>query len=89
MALNAAEHQCSVILLAAASATFGIIVGTNDPYKARAMLYRVRKELGDSTLAGLHIRVSPDNTEGAVWIIRRNQASAFNITSITEAESLL
>jgi hypothetical protein len=89
MALSPVELQCSVILNAAISATFGLVVRTNDPYKARAMLYRVRKELGDTELAGLHIRVSPDDTEGSLWVIRRNSAAAFNISQIVTAESLL
>jgi hypothetical protein len=89
MALSPVELQCSTILLAAASATFGLVVRTNSPYKARAMLYRVRKELGDTTLEGLHIRVSPDDTEGAIWVIRRNQAAPFSISALTAAEELL
>ena len=89
MALSATEVQCSIILTEAASATFGLVVKTNDPYKARAMLYRVRKELGDTELAGLHIRVSPDDSEGAIWIIRRSQAAPFSISAIASAEELL
>lgn len=89
MALSPLELQVSTILLAAASATFGLVVKTNSPFKARAILYRIRKELGDSTLDGLHIRVSPDDAEGALWIIRRSQAAAFSISAIVEAEDLL
>ena len=89
MTLSATEVQCAIILAEAASATFGLVVKTNDPYKARAMLYRVRKEVGDVEWQGLHIRVSPDNSEGAIWIIRRSQAAPFSISAIAAADDLL
>lgn len=68
--MNSLEMQCVTILQAAASAEYGIVLKTNDPAKARATLYRVRKDLGDTELAKLMIRVSPDDSEGELWIIR-------------------
>ena len=63
------EVSCASVLYAAASSTFGIVVRTNDPTKARAAIYRFRNTLSDPELASLSIRVSPENSEGAIWIL--------------------
>lgn len=64
------EHQCASILSAAASAEFGLVLRTNDPARARALLYKVRKDIGDSEWNKLMIRISPDDSEHELWIIR-------------------
>jgi hypothetical protein len=64
------DMQCRAILYAAASAEIGIVVRTNDPVRARLALYKVRRELGDTELAKLQIRVSPTDSEHEIWIIR-------------------
>lgn len=64
------EIQCHTILLAASTAEFGLVVKTNDPYRARASLYGFRTKLGDPELATLQIRVSPNDSEQEIWIIR-------------------
>jgi hypothetical protein len=64
------DMHLGVIWYAAASSDLGIVVRTNDPTKARAQLYHFRNQLNDPELKPLHIRVAPDNTEGAIWIIK-------------------
>lgn len=66
------ELQCATILREARSATHGVVVLTNDPAKARATFYRVRKMLGDVDLAEIQIRVSPNDTEHELWLINRS-----------------
>jgi hypothetical protein len=78
------ETQCAHILNTAKDATFGIIVKTNNPTKARAAFYRTRKLLGDVELDPLHIRVSPDDSEGELWIIRRSEAPSFDLGTVVE-----
>jgi hypothetical protein len=73
------EQQCLTVLQAAASATVGLCIKTNDPYRARASLYRFRKEFGDQTLSILQIRVSPTDSEHEIWIIRPTSAQAVTI----------
>lgn len=67
------DMQCLTILQAAACADIGLCVKTNDPYKARASLYKFRKDIGDVTLTSLQIRVSPNDSEGEIWILRNQQ----------------
>jgi hypothetical protein len=77
------EISCAAVLYAAVSAPLGIVVRTNNPTKARAALYDFRAALGDTELASLSIRVSPDNTEGALWILNGKQnALTVNIGEI-------
>lgn len=70
--MTALELQCAAILKAASEAEVGIVVHTNDPAKARATLYATRKLFGDSEFKNLTIRVSPDDTEHELWIIRNS-----------------
>ena len=79
--MNVLDTQCLTILQAAASAEIGLCIKTNDPYKARASLYRFRKDLGDHELKQLQIRVSPNDSEGELWIIR-NVNAALSITDL-------
>lgn len=74
------ELQCLVILQAAASATLGLVITTNNPFKARAALYDARK--GDPSLASLHIRVSPNDSEHELWIIKRDANPGFSMESL-------
>jgi hypothetical protein len=48
----------------------GLVVRTNDPVKARASLYHTRKLLGDTALSTLQIRVSPNDSEHEIWVLR-------------------
>lgn len=73
------ELQCNAILTAAASADIGICVTTDNVNRARQCLYRFRKELGDPTFENLQIRVSPNNTEREIWIIRKDATVGFII----------
>lgn len=70
--MNMLELQCERILRAACESEYGIVVKTNDPYKARALFYHVRKISGDSEFEHLTIRVSPDDSERELWIIRNS-----------------
>lgn len=63
--------QCLAVLTAAASSTVGIVVTTNNPTKARQTLYRFRKELCDPTFDDLQLRVSPDDSEHQLWVLRK------------------
>lgn len=73
------ELQCAQVLHSAASADLGIVLRTNNPTKARASLYNTRKMLSDPVLDNLHIRVSPNDSENEIWIIKRNITQGFNI----------
>lgn len=65
------DIQCHAVLTAAASADIGIVVNTNNPVKARASIYAFRKALADPSFADIHIRVSPNDSEHELWVIRR------------------
>lgn len=58
------------VWIAAQASENGIAVRCSDPPVARLLLYRVRKLLGDSELAGFTIAASPDNPEGELWIVK-------------------
>lgn len=76
------EIQCIVIVEAAASATYGLVVRVSDPYLARTRLYAARKHLGDPSLAGLQIRVSPDDSEHELWIVNRERLTLANVQTM-------
>jgi hypothetical protein len=71
--MNANETQCAMILSSAASATHGIVVYTMmRPRPGHALPcspYGRRVELQP-----LQIRVSPDDSEHELWIVRRDAA---------------
>ena len=67
------HHPHHAILYEALSAEFGLVLRTNDPTKARATLYTARRELGDTELAPLMIRVSPNDSEHEIWLIRKDR----------------
>jgi hypothetical protein len=69
------------ILQQAASAEYGIAIRTSDPYRARTELYNARKELNDPTLTGLQIRVSPDNPNGEIWLLRSTNSVTVSLVS--------
>lgn len=73
------EQQCFTILTAAASASVGIVVHTNNPFKARAALSRAKRELGDTEMVPLTIRVSPDDSEHELWVLKRDAMPMFNL----------
>jgi hypothetical protein len=77
---SAQEMQCYAVLQAALESDIGIAVRTNNPTKARQAIYNFRKELGDTIYEDIQIRVSPDNTENELWLIRRRKASATSVT---------
>lgn len=78
------EIQCSTILYAAISAEFGLVIKTNNPYKARASLYKVRRDLGDTELAALQIRVSPNDSEGEIWLLRQKVTPSVNLQDLAD-----
>jgi hypothetical protein len=71
------EQQCLIILTAAASAAVGIVVGTNNPTKARAAIYKMRRDFANPEFDNIHIRVSPDNSEGELWLIQKDRMPTF------------
>lgn len=77
------EVQCLAVLRAASSAQFGVVLRTSNAAKARATLYRIRKDLGDVALAAIHIRVSPDDSEHELWLLRRSAAPGYDLSAIT------
>jgi hypothetical protein len=80
--VNAIETQCAMILNEAKSTAHGLVVRTSDAYRARATFYRVRRMVGDIELSKLQIRVSPDDSEHELWIIRLDAvAPTFNINA--------
>ena len=78
------ETQCAMILDAAKASAYGLVIGTSNAAKARASLYRVRNMLGDTELRELQIRVSPDDSEHELWIIRRLEAPRFDLAQAQE-----
>ena len=65
------DIQCSAIFAAACSADIGIVVRTDAPLRARQALYKFRQAVADPAYADIHIRVSPNDPEGEIWIMRR------------------
>jgi len=54
---------------------YGIVVYTNDAHRARAEIYRVRKLIANPRFYEIQIRVSPDDSEHEIWLIRREQVN--------------
>lgn len=77
--LSSLDLQCTMLLQTAATAAIGLVIQTNDPIRARATLYRVRKALGDPTLTSLQIRISPDDAAHEIWLLRRDQVPQFDL----------
>lgn len=70
------EITANTILDKASSTPFGIEVEVEDfgesiqpTLRAKAILYRVRKELGDPRYAELQIALSPDAPDKRLWVI--------------------
>lgn len=82
------EQQCSTILYAASSSTFGLVLKTDDPMEARASLYHTRQLIGDPILASLQIRVSPDDSEHEIWLIRKKRAPVLTLSNIPPEDLL-
>jgi len=70
------ELQCLSVLQAAASATVGIVLRTNNPMKARQVLYTFRRAWGSPEFADLQIRAAPGEADNTLWILRHSQAAA-------------
>ncbi len=71
---TAQQVQCHAILSAAASAAIGLVLKTNNPAKARQVLYNFRTQFPDPSFADLTVRVSPDDSETELWILRKATA---------------
>jgi hypothetical protein len=81
--MNALELQCLAILQTAATSEVGIVVRTNDAARARLILYKVRKDVGDVELSSIAIRVSPDDSEHELWLLR-NASHLLDIKALDE-----
>jgi hypothetical protein len=97
---TALEIAASAILRSASQASTGLIVrvigSPNPALRAKAILYRFRKELNDPTLDGIQIRLSPDNPETELWLLNQTPMVGNNTcevasvpTAIINAEDLL
>lgn len=49
---------------------FGIVLAVDDPNRVKQALYRARAKSGESSLAGLQIRVSPVLPNEELWIVK-------------------
>lgn len=49
---------------------FGIVLAVDDPDRVKQALYRARQKSGESSLAGLQIRVSPVLPREELWIVK-------------------
>ena len=78
------ELQCIEIMRSALTATYGLVVFTNDAAKARATFYRARQLLGDREFSTLQIRVSPDDSEHELWLLR-TQGATLNLGAMDHA----
>lgn len=83
--MNAIDTQCLSVLQAAASSAVGLCIRTNNAFKARAELYRFRKDFGDPELRSLQIRVSPNDSENELWILRPDKINAVTVSLSTSA----
>lgn len=68
--MTALREQSAAILNRALLAEIGIIVRTDNAMRAKAVLYRFRKELGDPNLMKLQLRLSPDAPDTDIWVFR-------------------
>lgn len=73
-------RQILTIFRTACDSQYGVIVRTDNAALARVVFYDVRKEIGDVEFNQLVIRVSPDDTEHELWLIK-NAASLLNLNS--------
>ncbi|HUP79527.1 MAG TPA: hypothetical protein VM260_13330 [Pirellula sp.] len=55
---------------------FGIVLAVDDPNRVKQALYRARVKSGDSSLAGLQIRVSPILPHEELWIVKDSKEPA-------------
>jgi hypothetical protein len=69
--LSPLENQCYTILTEACSSTYGLVLRTNDPNKARQTIYRARSLFNDPDFDKLQVRASPDDPQHELWLIRR------------------
>lgn len=77
------ELMCATVLYAAARSALGTSIIVNDPYKARASLYKIRNDLNDPELASLMIRLAPrsvpDDGRERLWILT-NRTQTVDLT---------
>jgi hypothetical protein len=85
---TALELAARDILEAAASSATGIrcriltpvgIDSVTPTLRAKQVLYRFRRELGDPRYAQIQIRLSPDDPDNELWLIRTGDTSAADI----------
>jgi len=72
---TALEISTREILYAAIAAETGLIVRITphgEALRAKAALYRYRRELGDHALLSLSVHLSPDDPQSELWILRRD-----------------
>lgn len=70
------EVQCLAVLQAAASAQIGIVLRTDNPTRTRQVIYNFRRTWGAPEFADIHIRASPIDPDGALWLLRRADVAA-------------
>lgn len=67
------RSQCELILNQALESKVGIVCRILPGFnvtKEEAKLYRFRKELGNPELLNLIIKLSPENPDNEIWILR-------------------
>lgn len=64
------QIAASKVLYAAVAAEVGIVVRTESALRAKAILYRFRQEIGDPILSSIQIRLSPDDPDHELWLIK-------------------
>lgn len=84
MSLSPLEVQCAQILNSALNSTYGLVVRTSSAAKARATFYRTRSILGDATFQDIQIRVSPDDSECELWLIRKSMLPLFDLNPVLQ-----
>ena len=68
--LSAIAPVCDDLFTRAVESVSGIIVATNSTERAQSMLTRYRKELGNPDYAKIGIRLSPDDPDRELWLIK-------------------
>jgi hypothetical protein len=62
-------------LYAALSSKIGLTILTNDPQRARTLLYKIKSELNDPSLSNIAIKFSPTSPDNEIWLLKTSETS--------------
>jgi len=70
------EEAAQRVLYAALAAEVGLVVKVESTLRAKAVLYALRKRLGDPALDVLQVRLSPDDPDHELWLVKMGTEGA-------------